>query len=206
MVLPAMSAKRTDQPWLRPQSSPRAQRPPTLVPDPRRLPSAAGFDTRSINPRPASSDPTPSRSAPPTSSSPNQALHDHAYAPRARPPTSSINLDDSGPIHTLAQPAQVQGFQYPYSRLNLYPPAPPGGFSPQDRALLRAGFTSAYVPPKVDPTVEPPSESTNPTRRRKSVRFEMAEPRARAARHKGQMNFGPESKLPPTPYKFSNKY
>lgn len=206
MFLPAMSAKRTDQLWLRPQSSPRAQRPPTLVPDPRRLPSAAGFDTRSVNPRPASSDPTPSRSAPPASSSPNQALLDHAYAPRARPPTSSLNLDDPGLIHTLAQPAQVQGFQYPYSRPNPYPPAPPGGFSPEDRALLRAGFTSAYVPPKVVPTVESPSEKTNPTRRRKSVRFEMAEPRARAARHKGQMNFGPESKLPSTPYKFSNKY
>lgn len=71
--------------------------------------------------------------------------------------------------------------------------SPPWPWNPSETQLIRADYSPAYKPPPPTPA-EPPSEpeaSSSKKRARKSV---MAEPRARAARHKGQMNFSSERK------------
>lgn len=90
--------------------------------------------------------------------------------------------------------------------------APPWPFNPEETALIRAGYKPCYTPktaaassesvqesgpePGNAPSV-PKSALKKPgdwrTRQREERRrTNMAEPRARAARHKGQMNFAPE--------------
>lgn len=71
-------------------------------------------------------------------------------------------------------------------------PAEPSLWNEQERALIRAGYHPAYDPPEAPPAPES-STATGSARKKKTVRFDMAEPRARAARQKGQLNFGPES-------------
>ena len=61
--------------------------------------------------------------------------------------------------------------------------APPWPFNPQETALIRAGYRPAFTPAPVAADQE--NASSQKTKK-------MAEPRARAARHKGQMNFASE--------------
>lgn len=199
-----MSAKRTDQPWLRPQSS-RRTRPPILTPDLLRLPSAASFSPPPVNLRRPPQGLSPPHFVAPGNSSPNLTLHGQsAYTSRAQS-ISSPTPQNPALNRTVASYTNRQDFRSSYASPAVHPPPaePPGGFSPKDRALLDAGYKSEYVQPKVNPTASSPAESTRPSRKR-SVRFDMAEPRARAARHKGQMNFGPESKPPFPQYKMCN--
>lgn len=75
-------------------------------------------------------------------------------------------------------------------------PAKPWPCNEQDTALIRAGYQPAWDPSTTSPATNINTPETGPAKRKrkkKTVRFDMAEPRARAARHKGQMNFGPES-------------
>lgn len=57
---------------------------------------------------------------------------------------------------------------------------------PQDASLVAAGYQPAFEPPP------PPAIELDPRKRRRKKQNNMAEPRARVARHKGQMNFSSE--------------
>lgn len=61
--------------------------------------------------------------------------------------------------------------------------APPWPFNPEETALINAGYAPKYTPPSPSNL---DSESYHSKKPRSS---KMAEPRARAPRHKGQMNF-----------------
>jgi transcription initiation factor TFIID subunit 13 len=69
--------------------------------------------------------------------------------------------------------------------------APPWPFNPQETALIRAGYRPAFKPNTAKNEDPAPVANSLKTKRRCS----MAEPRARAARHKGQMNFASERKF-----------
>ncbi|PLB44017.1 TFIID-18kDa-domain-containing protein [Aspergillus steynii IBT 23096] len=79
--------------------------------------------------------------------------------------------------------------------------APPWPFNPQDTALIRAGYRPAFNPtttatPEQSHTVENDNQDPpNQGKKKKKNPPKMAEPRARAARHKGQMNFSSELRL-----------
>ncbi|KAF9887480.1 hypothetical protein FE257_010197 [Aspergillus nanangensis] len=64
--------------------------------------------------------------------------------------------------------------------------APPWPFNPEETALIRAGFRPAWTPVTSKAEESEPEPVNRPR---------MAEPRARAARHKGQMNFSSELRL-----------
>ncbi|KAJ5684750.1 Transcription initiation factor TFIID subunit 13 [Penicillium maclennaniae] len=197
-----MSARCTDRPGSRRQSSP----PATVAPNPHHLPSSPGFRP-SINRRSLQTH-NSQRLAPWSCSSPSPTptFRNTFVSPQAGPLSNSSPqesaLAKAGPYahdHTSTS-------QNSRSKLNSLPEppsvfAPPGGFNPHDLDLLRAGYKYAYVlaPPPFTSTgastAEPAAGSAAAVLKapkRKSVRFDMAEPRARAARHKGQMNFGPE--------------
>ncbi|KAJ5086328.1 hypothetical protein NUU61_007635 [Penicillium alfredii] len=86
--------------------------------------------------------------------------------------------------------------------------APLWPFSPKETELVRVGYEPAYIPqttPKTTPQTTPqttlqtasapsPSDSTSQVKKAQP-KSKMAEPRARAARHKGQMNFSSELRL-----------
>ena len=199
-----MSARCTDRPGSRHQSSP----PATIAPDPHHLPSSPGF--RPFVNRRSPQAYNPQRFAPQPSSrpSPTSAFRNTSASPQAGP--SSNPSPQESALAKAGQYAHEHKTPPRNPRLNSTRApelpsvsAPPGGFNLQDLDLLRAGYKSAYVPvpPPFTPTGAPTAEPAPAVRkvpRRKSVRFDMAEPRARAARHKGQMNFGPESKSRPT--------
>jgi transcription initiation factor TFIID subunit 13 len=72
--------------------------------------------------------------------------------------------------------------------------APPWPFNPQETALIRAGYIPAFKP-EVPAAQEDPASETDFKKKKKQNQdnpSSMAEPRARAARHKGQMNFASE--------------
>ncbi|PYI01716.1 putative transcription initiation factor TFIID subunit 13 [Aspergillus sclerotiicarbonarius CBS 121057] len=108
---------------------------------------------------------------------------------RAAAPPSSFRKSSSA----LPLPAQLVN-----SRVPSGPPrqpgtghvssqlAPPWPFNPEETALIRAGYRPAFTPEPVAADEEN-AFSKNTTK--------MAEPRARAARHKGQMNFASELRL-----------
>ncbi|KKK20865.1 transcription initiation factor TFIID subunit 13 [Aspergillus ochraceoroseus] len=85
--------------------------------------------------------------------------------------------------------------------------APPWPFNPQDTALIFAGFKPQFTPNDPVNTPSTPAEkanldteanNNNNKKKKKKKRNQpksMAEPRARAARHKGQMNFSSELRL-----------
>jgi hypothetical protein len=198
-----MSGKSTDRP--------RRPRPrgAIVAPDPLRLPSSAGF-TQLVNPH-RSQLPDSQHIAPPPSSSRrlDPAFSNPFASPQAGPTTNLGTQESALPDYEISHyphghPPQYSWSNSPPAPESISAPAPLRCFSREDLALLRGGYISAYVPPAVtstaasatvsatDSTVESAAVVRAP--RRKSVRFNMAEPRARAARHKGQMNFGPESK------------
>lgn len=72
--------------------------------------------------------------------------------------------------------------------------APPWPFNPQETALIRSGYIPAFKP-KVPAAQEDSASETDSKKKKKQNQnnpSSMAEPRARAARHKGQMNFASE--------------
>lgn len=71
-------------------------------------------------------------------------------------------------------------------------PTEPSPWNEQETALIRAGYQPAYNPPQASPTGGV-TTGAGSAKKKKTVTSDMAEPRARAARQKGQLNFGPES-------------
>ncbi|KAJ5289442.1 Phospholipid methyltransferase [Penicillium atrosanguineum] len=193
-----MSARCTDRPVSRHQSSP----PATIAPASHHPPSSAGFRPPVNRHSPQLYNPQRFTPRPSSNPSPTPAFRNTFASPQARP-TSNPGPQERA-LAKAGQYAHEHKTPPRHSRSNSYrSPAPPsvlahpGVFNPQDLDLLRAGYKSAYVPipPSVTPIAGPAAELAPTVRnppRKKSVRFNMAEPRARAARHKGQMNFGPE--------------
>ncbi|KAL2836174.1 transcription initiation factor IID, 18kD subunit-domain-containing protein [Aspergillus pseudoustus] len=76
------------------------------------------------------------------------------------------------------------------------PLAPPWPFNPEDTSLIRAGYKPQFNPNKTNNTPSGETSTSIPTSDASSKgKKKMAEPRARAARHKGQMNFASELRL-----------
>lgn len=68
-------------------------------------------------------------------------------------------------------------------------------FNPQETELIRAGYRPAFKPQPIAEADEQSSNNSNKNNNKKGTtnkKNNMAEPRARAARHKGQMNFASE--------------
>ena len=103
------------------------------------------------------------------SSSPSTSTPSHAANPSANNHSLPIPNRLSGSAsNATPQPPQVHAL-----------PATPWPFNEQDTHLISAGYQPQWTPKK--------SETEPPSRGKKSSA--MAEPRARMARHKGQMNF-----------------
>ncbi|KAL2802128.1 putative transcription initiation factor TFIID subunit 13 [Aspergillus granulosus] len=67
-------------------------------------------------------------------------------------------------------------------------------FSPDDTSLIRAGYKPQFNPSKTNTNLSADVSTSTPDANSKGKK-KMAEPRARAARHKGQMNFASELRL-----------
>lgn len=115
---------------------------------------------------------------------------------RLRMPTRNPDL---APV-----PTPSPAVRRPLSTTSAAQPQPlpayvPGEFSPswlhnpEDTNLIRAGYKPGWNP-KDTPTTSTSTPSTSKTRRLPPPPG-MAEPRARAARHKGQMNFSSERRF-----------
>lgn len=67
-------------------------------------------------------------------------------------------------------------------------------YTTQELALLRAGYAPAYTPKAKNDELDTAAFTSSRSRKKKDPKTsgKMAEPRARAARHKGQMNFSSE--------------
>ncbi|GKZ18907.1 transcription initiation factor TFIID subunit 13 [Aspergillus brasiliensis] len=70
-------------------------------------------------------------------------------------------------------------------------------FNPEETELIRAGYCPAFKPNPVAEAEEQSSDNNKKRKKKKGTKdkTDMAEPRARAARHKGQMNFATELRL-----------
>lgn len=131
--------------------------------------------------------------------------HVHFAAPTTSP--YRINPSDGFATPSLSHPVSRPPTGHVTGVL-----APPWPFNPEETALIRAGYKPCYTPKTAAASSEsvqesgpepgnalsvPKSALKKPgdwrTRQREERRrTNMAEPRARAARHKGQMNFAPE--------------
>jgi transcription initiation factor TFIID subunit 13 len=121
--------------------------------------------------------------------------------PAAPPtPTATPAATTAPPPPVVAPSQQKPRFTAPFPRTVVNPGhvpgllAPPWPFNPQDTTLIRAGYKPQFNPSKTtdNPSGErTPTSITTPEVNSKGKR-KMAEPRARAARHKGQMNFASE--------------
>ncbi|PYI25753.1 TFIID-18kDa-domain-containing protein [Aspergillus indologenus CBS 114.80] len=164
--------------------------PPRVRPTPRVTWATPTTTTRPSPP------PPPSRQQPPSSSSASQTSTPRAAA-QPHPPTRTV---PSGP-------PRHRSTGHVSSRL-----APPWPWNPEETDLIHAGYRPAYPPPPLQPdaATEPAGASapnpktpatttttpkTKPKPKSKPTPQKMAEPRARAARHKGQMNFASELRL-----------
>ncbi|KAJ9209901.1 hypothetical protein DTO166G4_8514 [Paecilomyces variotii] len=134
--------------------------------------------------------------------------HVHFAAPTTSP--YRINPSDGFATPSLSHPVSRPPTGHVTGVL-----APPWPFNPEETALIRAGYKPCYTPKTAAASSEsvqesgpepgnalsvPKSALKKPgdwrTRQREERRrTNMAEPRARAARHKGQMNFAPELRL-----------
>jgi hypothetical protein len=201
-ILPAMSARRTDQPPKRvsfclpneeiasPTFSPPSNR---SSPTPKTGLETPVTSTLTFNSRPE----VPHNSPPPPT-------------PQLQPPNSSSLTPKPGfpnPTRTpLRQPTAQQRFSV------LSPNWP---FNEKDTALIRAGYEPKWTPKPTNadwgsistdknqnkpannhkPTeTDSDSTSTDKDKDKSANKPKMAEPRARMARHKGQMNFQNERK------------
>ncbi|KAL4868145.1 transcription initiation factor IID, 18kD subunit-domain-containing protein [Aspergillus spectabilis] len=124
-------------------------------------------------------DASPGPTHPTTAATPTQASTKRSSPPRSGAvPSKQTSRDSPGSSRTL-NPGNVP------RRL-----APPWPINPQDTPLIRAGYQPAFRPKATTDTPESSASEANAKGKRK-----MAEPRARAARHKGQMNFASELRL-----------
>ncbi|KAE8136199.1 putative transcription initiation factor TFIID subunit 13 [Aspergillus pseudotamarii] len=119
--------------------------------------------------------------------------HRPSHRPNVKPPTSRARRLLPPPLRTVQRtsPAPSGPPRQPSSGHVSSQLAPPWPFNPQETALIRAGYRPAFKPDtaKNADSTAPEADS------RKHKKRTMAEPRARAARHKGQMNFAAELRL-----------
>ncbi|OJZ87987.1 transcription initiation factor TFIID subunit 13 [Aspergillus piperis CBS 112811] len=129
--------------------------------------------------------------------------HRSAAAPASIRNTSSAARPASQPLRRSLPSQQT-------SRASPAPPRQPSTghvssqlasawpFNPQETELIRAGYRPAFKPQPVAEADEQSSNNSNKNNNKKgktNKKNNMAEPRARAARHKGQMNFASELRL-----------
>ncbi|KAJ5951371.1 Transcription initiation factor TFIID subunit 13 [Penicillium vulpinum] len=147
----------------------------------------AHFQTpNTVSPTPTCHLQTPNTSSP----TPNPRLQ----TPNTVSPTTNRYLptpSSSSPTPKPALPTPARRpSQQPSSKHLVSKLSPNWNFNEQDTALIRAGYEPQWTPSPVDTT------STTEKGKKESARKPaMAEPRARMARHKGQMNFQNELRL-----------
>ncbi|KAJ5160533.1 Transcription initiation factor TFIID subunit 13 [Penicillium canariense] len=111
---------------------------------------------------------------------------------RWRPsPTTQTSTPSPPPPPGQASPAPLTTLRLSES-IHLHPElSPPWPWSPHETELICAGYHPGYKPPA------PPAPTSKPeaSSKKRARKLGMAEPRARAARHKGQMNFSSELRL-----------
>lgn len=115
------------------------------------------------------------------------------WRPSQAPPRNTLPLPIPSRPATTAPSTfsnSSSGLSSSSSSVHLPPElSPPWPWNPSETQLIRAGYNPAYKPPAPpEPTPEPKASSSKKRARKPA----MAEPRARAARHKGQMNFASE--------------
>ena len=137
--------------------------------------------------RPAWSPPPPQAQRFEWRTSPAPPRNTPPLAIPSRPATtapSTSSSSSSTPSSSFSGPSSSS------SSVHLPPElSPPWPWKPSETQLIRAGYSPAYKPPApAEPTPEPKASSSKKRARKPA----MAEPRARAARHKGQMNFASE--------------
>ncbi|RAL09324.1 putative transcription initiation factor TFIID subunit 13 [Aspergillus homomorphus CBS 101889] len=140
--------------------------------------------------------PTPTRPSsfppPPPSSSSSSASSSQATTSHTRQQTSA-RRNPSGRTTTPTIPRH-RSTGHVSSEL-----APPWPWNPEETALIQSGYKPAYPTPKPDNTNSTndaiSASNSNLKSNPPTTRKKMAEPRARAARHKGQMNFAGDLRL-----------
>ncbi|KAL5341707.1 transcription initiation factor IID, 18kD subunit-domain-containing protein [Aspergillus crustosus] len=116
-------------------------------------------------------------------------------APTTRALTTSFHLSRSGAVPSR-QIARASAGSSRAPNIGDVPRrlVPPWPFNPQDTALIRSGaYKPAFRPKTATESSETKTATTSGTTPKGKKK--MAEPRARAARHKGQMNFASELRL-----------
>ncbi|KAJ5159137.1 Transcription initiation factor TFIID subunit 13 [Penicillium coprophilum] len=199
-----MSAKRTDQtpkrvsfslPGQSPAplpSTPTSQRAPNsytglLTPDTSTATPPARFRT------PNTVSPTPNRRLQtPTTSSPTSTTHLPTPNPvtptknrRLQTPSSFLSTPETDSLNSTRNPSRQPSSKHLVSTLS-----PNWNFNEQDTALIRAGYEPQWTPKTLDTSTSAEKGKTD-----SAAKSTMAEPRARMARHKGQMNFQNELRL-----------
>ncbi|KAJ5185936.1 Histone-fold [Penicillium cf. griseofulvum] len=192
-----MSAKRTDQTPKRVSFSLPGQSPAPLpsTPTPRVLPNSyTGLQTPPSTVTPNARFQTPG----PISPTPNRHLqtpNTSFRTPNTVTPTTNSRLQNpsnSSPTQKtdLFNPTRSPSHQ-PSSKRLVSQLLPNWNFNEQDTALIRAGYEPQWTPKPLDTTFT----STAKGKKGSTTKPAMAEPRARMARHKGQMNFQNELRL-----------
>ena len=104
---------------------------------------------------------------------------------------SPANPQNTPPLPIPSRPATTTLLTPSSSSSVHLPPelSPPWPWNPSETQLIRAGYSPAYKPPARS---EPNPELKASSSKKRAPKPAMAEPRARAARHKGQMNFASE--------------
>ncbi|KAJ5827681.1 Transcription initiation factor TFIID subunit 13 [Penicillium robsamsonii] len=198
-----MSAKRTDQTPKRVSFSLLGQSPAPLPSTPtQRVPTSyTGFqtpDTSTASPivrfqTPNTVSPTPNRRLQtPNTSSPTSTTHlqtPNTVTPttncRLQTPSSSLSTPKTTSLNPTRSPSRQPSSKHLVSTL-----LPNWNFNEQDTALIRVGYEPQWTPKPLDT-----SNSTEKGKKEPTTKSAMAEPRARMARHKGQMNFQNELRL-----------
>ncbi|KAJ5922943.1 hypothetical protein N7516_010646 [Penicillium verrucosum] len=119
--------------------------------------------------------------ATPTSNSVSPTSTRHLQTPNTSSSTSKSTSSDS-----TRNPSRQPSSKNLVSKLS-----PNWYFNEQDTALIRAGYEPQWTPKPTDTT----PTSTEKGKKGPATKPAMAEPRARMARHKGQMNFQNELRL-----------
>jgi transcription initiation factor TFIID subunit 13 len=101
-------------------------------------------------------------------------------------PNDSSSTQKTDLFNPIRNPSRQPNSQHLVSQL-----LPNWNFNEQDTALIRAGYEPQWTPKPLDTKTTP----TTKGKKGSATKSAMAEPRARMARHKGQMNFQNERKF-----------
>ncbi|KAJ5794376.1 Transcription initiation factor TFIID subunit 13 [Penicillium paradoxum] len=150
---------------------------------------------------PPTPSPTPTRYLPTPISGPRIPIRSSLFLNSRSQPSnncsSTSNARFQAPPHSSPSPntglptATRTPTRQPSTRNLSSALSPNWYFNEQDTALIRAGYEPQWTPKPPDPT----SIATEKSKKNPATQSTMAEPRARMARHKGQMNFQNERKF-----------